>query len=100
MEEYDIFRCGNGTGIFFLAKNPSNDKSLTIPRIKTIDNGIKSLIFQRPKFRSALPDDIKTAQNSRQFKDLVKTWFLENKYACSSVADYLFNAIFLVANLN
>ena len=59
-------------------KNP-----LDIPKAKTTSNGIRSLSFQGPKIWNSLPGSIETAQNTGQFKNLIKTWFLENKCACS-----------------
>ncbi len=34
------------------------------------------------KVWNALPDNIKTAQNTITFKNLVKSWFFGNKFAC------------------
>ena len=59
-------------------KNP-----LEIPKVRTTNYGIRSLSFQGPKIWNSLPDEIKTAQNTKQFKNSIKTWFLSNKCACS-----------------
>ena len=59
------------TGYNLQLKNP-----LDIPRARTTKNGIRSLSFQGPKIWNSLPESIKTAQNTRQFKNLIKTWFL------------------------
>ena len=66
------------TGHNIRLKNP-----LDIPKSRTTNNCIISLIFQGPKIWNSLLESIKTAQNTRQFKNLIKTWFLENKCACS-----------------
>ena len=66
------------TGHNLRLKNP-----LDIPKTRTTNNGIRSLSFQGPKIWNSLPESINTAQNTRQFKKLIKTWFLENKCACS-----------------
>ena len=57
--------------------------ALAIPKVKTTTYGIKSHIFQGPKIWNALPDAIKMAHNIKNFKDLIKTWFLENKCSCT-----------------
>ena len=64
------------TGHNLRLKNP-----LDIPRARTTNSGIRSLSFQGPKIWNSLPESIKTAQNTRQFKNLIKTLFLENKCA-------------------
>ena len=66
------------TGHDLRVKNP-----LVIPKVKTTNYGIKSHIFQGPKIWNALSDEIKTAPNTKHFKDLIKIWFLENKCACT-----------------
>ena len=38
---------------------------LLIPKVKTTNYGIKSLSFQGPKIWNPLPDEIKTAQNTK-----------------------------------
>ncbi len=81
-EESDIFRRGTWDRHFFLAKDLSNKYPFMIPRIENMNDRIKSFVFQGPQVRDAFPDDIKTAKD-KQFKDLIKTWFLENKCACS-----------------
>ena len=66
------------TGHNLRLKNP-----LDTPRARTTNNGVRSLSFQGPKIWNSLPESIKTAQNTRQYKNLIKTWFLENKCTCS-----------------
>ena len=66
------------TGHNLRLKNP-----LDIPKARTTNDGVRSLSFQRPKMWNSLPESIKIAQNTRQFKNLIKTWFLENMCACS-----------------
>ena len=75
MKDYFVSKT---TGHYLRLKN-----LLDIPRARTTKNGIRSLSFQGPKIWNSLPESIKTAQNTRQFKNLIKTWFLENKCACS-----------------
>ena len=57
-------------------KNP-----VEISKVRTTNYGIRSLSFQGPKIWNSLPDETKTAQNTKKFKNLIKTWFLSNKCA-------------------
>ena len=65
MKEYFLPKT---TGHNLRLKNP-----LDIPRARTTKNGIRSLSFQGPKIWNSLPESIKTAQNTRQFKNLIKS---------------------------
>ena len=68
---------------YFLQKTTTHNlriqNPLLIRKVKTTTYGIKSLSFQGPRIWNSLPDEIKTAQNAKQFKNLIKTWFHENK---------------------
>ena len=66
------------TGHNLRLKNP-----LDIPKARTTNNGIRSLSLQGPKIWNSLPESIKTAQNTRQFQNLIKVLFIENKCASS-----------------
>ena len=68
-----------------------------IPKVKTTNYGIQSLSFQGPKNWISLPDEIKTAQNAKQFKNLIKTWFHENKPRVLYAANEVIYAILEIA---
>ena len=72
---------------YFLEKHVYHDLRITnplqIPKVRTTNYGIKSLSFQGPKIWNSLPADIKSARNNKEFKGLIKTWFLNKKCACS-----------------
>ena len=67
---------------YFVPKTTGHNP-LGIPKARTTNNGIRSFSFQGPKIWNSLLESIKTAQNTRQFYNLIKTRFLENKCACS-----------------
>ncbi len=57
---------------YFSAKITSHDlrifKPLKIPKMKTTNDGIKSLRVQGPKIWNSFPAEIKSARNTKQFK--------------------------------
>ena len=67
---------------YFLQKTTTHNlriqNPLLIPKVETTTYGIKSLSFQGPKIWNSLPDEIKTAQNAEQLKNLIKIWFHKN----------------------
>ena len=75
---------------YFVPKTMSHNLRITnplvVPKVRTTNYGIKSLSYQGPKIWNSLPDEIKTAQNTKHFKNLIKTWFLANKCECSFCA--------------
>ena len=73
--------------LYFLPKATHNNLRIKIPlefpKVRPTNYGIKSLNFKGPKIWNSLPDEIKTDQNTKQFKNSIKTWFLSNKCAGS-----------------
>ena len=73
---------------YFVAKatsyNHRRNDVLSIPKVKTTNDGIISISFLGPMIRNSLPNEIKSSRNSNQFKTLIKDWFFfENKCACN-----------------
>ncbi|MCP3922493.1 MAG: reverse transcriptase family protein [Desulfobacterales bacterium] len=72
---------------YFLPKRVDHDlrrtNPLQIPKARTTAYGINSLCFQGPKIWNVLPAELKSATNVKQFKNLTKNWFLNNRCACS-----------------
>ena len=87
----EIYNCTNYIGPvvlteFFTTKEVSYDlrikNILQIPKAKTSSYGQSSLSFRGSMLWNTLSDKIKLAQNSKEFKTMIKNWKGEN---CSSV---------------
>ena len=48
--------------------------NLSVPKVNQVSYGGKGLIFYGPKIWSSLPLHVKTSENLKTFKDIIKSW--------------------------
>ena len=48
--------------------------NLSVPKVNQVSYGEKSLRFYGPKIWNSLPLHVKTSENLKTFKDIIKTW--------------------------
>ena len=48
--------------------------NLDVPKVNQVSSGEKNLRYYRPKIWNSLPFHVKTRENLKTFKDIIKTW--------------------------